>query len=67
MFNTKKPVGNGINAPIKGGSEASKTMNVSLSSNGGLETTASSENLSAKFKYPKVSQEIPQAGKNQYE
>lgn len=52
MFNTKKPVGNGVNAPVKGSSEASKTMNVTLSSSNGLETTASQVNLSARFKNP---------------
>lgn len=64
---TKSPVGNGINKPVVGGSEASKTMNVSLSSNNGIETTASSANLSAKFKNPSVKQSVPAEGQGQYE
>ncbi len=67
MFNTKKPVGNGINAPVKGTSESSKTMNVSLNYDGGINGDASSENLSAKFKNPSVKQDVPAAGQNQYE
>jgi hypothetical protein len=31
-----------------------------------LNQTASGENLSAKFKYPRVSESVPEAGKNQY-
>ena len=67
MFNTKKPVGNGINAPVKGTSEGSKTITASLSYNGDINGTASGTNLSAKFKNPAVKQDVPQAGKNQYE
>jgi hypothetical protein len=57
MYNTKKPVGNGVNAPVAGSYEASKSMNVSLGSSNGLETTASSTNLSAKFKNPSKKQD----------
>ncbi len=32
-----------------------------------LNQTASSENQSAKYKYPRVKQEVPEAGKGQYE
>jgi len=32
-----------------------------------LNQTASSENLSAKYKYPRVSQEIPAEGQGQYQ
>ena len=32
-----------------------------------LNITASNENLSAKFKYPRVSEDVPAAGRNQYE
>ncbi len=32
-----------------------------------VETTASNENLSAKYKYPNVHQDVPALGNNQYE
>jgi hypothetical protein len=67
MFNTKKPVGNGVNAPVKGSSEASKSMNVSLKSEANINITASGTNLSAKFKTPQAKQDVPAEGKNQYE
>jgi len=35
--------------------------------NDGINGTASQENLSAKYKYPRVSEDVPVAGKNQYE
>ncbi len=35
--------------------------------NDGINGTASTENLSAKYKYPRVSEDIPAAGRNQYQ
>jgi len=35
--------------------------------NDGINATYSNENLSAKYKYPRVSEDIPAAGRNQYE
>lgn len=35
--------------------------------NNGINGTASTENLSAKYKYPMVSEDVPEAGKNQYQ
>ena len=67
MFNTKSPVGNGVSQPVKGGSEASKIMDVSLNYDGGINQTASRENRSAKFKNPQVKQDVPSEGRNQYE
>lgn len=66
MYNTKKPVGNGINAPMKGTSEKSKTMNVSLTNPSNINISASTQNLSAKFKNPNVKQTIPAEAKGQY-
>jgi|CXWK01.1.fsa_nt_gi hypothetical protein len=66
MYNTKKPVGNGINAPVKGTSEASKSMNVSLKSASNINISASTQNLSAKFKNPNKKQDVPAEAKNQY-
>lgn len=34
---------------------------------GEVETTASTENLSAKYKYPNVHQDVPTKGQNQFE
>lgn len=33
----------------------------------GLNQSASAENLSAKYKYPRVSEDVPAAGQNQYQ
>ncbi len=35
--------------------------------NNGINGTNSEENLSAKFKYPSVSEDVPEAGRNQYQ
>ena len=37
------------------------------SGNNGINATASTENLSAKYKYPRVSEDVPEAGRNQYQ
>lgn len=68
MYNTKKPVGNGVNAPVKGTSEASKTIGVSLTNADNINVTASTENRSAKFKNPQKKQDrVPAEAQNQYE
>lgn len=68
-LDTKKPVGNGVNAPVYNNSVANiiatKTADMNNTSTN-INQTASSENLSAKFKNPRVKQEIPEAGRNQY-
>jgi hypothetical protein len=64
---TKAPVGNGVSKPVAGTSEASRFMNASLNYDGGINNGASSENLSAKFKYPRATQDVPAEGRNQYE
>ncbi len=67
MYDTKKPVGNGIEAPVAASYDKSKMMDAPLNNDTGLNGTASGANLSAKFKYPRVSEDVPNAGKNQYE
>lgn len=44
------------------------SSNVSVSGpTGEVETTYNHENLSAKYKYPRVSQDVPAKGQNQFE
>lgn len=63
----KYPVGNGVAKPeYKDGTEIISTKSADMSGSMDLNQTASSENLSAKFKNPRVSQDIPEAGRNQY-
>jgi len=69
-LNTKKPVGNGVSVPQY---KKGVTMIVPSSANGkkisyydGTGDTATGPNLSAKYKYPNVRQEVPEAGQNQY-
>jgi hypothetical protein len=64
---TKSPVGNGINKPVVGSSPSGMTKTVSLNYDGGINGTSSSENLSAKFKSPRATFEVPSEAKNQYE
>ena len=62
----KQPVGNGVSAPemaISKGSPAPKTVPTTSP----MPQGASTENLSAKFKVPRVSQDTPEAGRHQYE
>lgn len=62
----KYPVGNGIKKPEMAGSMSSPSpMSVSYSSPMG--DMSSGPNLSKKFKYPSVSQDVPMEGKGQYE
>jgi hypothetical protein len=67
-LDTKKPVGNGITAPAYFNGVANIIATKSASTNQGTDIngTASSENLSAKFKNPNVSQDVPEAGRGQY-
>lgn len=69
-LDTKKPVGNGINAPeyFNGVAEiiTTKTADMTNSSsniNNGYDQT----NRSAKFKNPNVKQDVPSAGQGQYQ
>lgn len=65
-LDTKKPVGNGIKAPVMAGgmsSPAPKTVAYS----GPMGDMSSGPNLSKKFKNPSVKQSVPSAGQNQYE
>ncbi len=65
---TKSPVGNGINVPVEDNTKASmQSPAVPTSKDLGINPGASSENLSAKYKNPNVTENIPDAGKNQYE
>lgn len=69
-LDTKKPVGgHGVEAPVykNGVADIAKVMTASTTNPGtDLNQTASSENLSAKFKNPQVKQDVPGAGRNQY-
>lgn len=68
-LNTKKPVGNGVNAPVykNGVEQIASTMSADTKNSGtDLNGSASSENLSKKFKNPQVKQDVPEAGRNQY-
>lgn len=63
---TKEPVGNGVNKPVYGSNDVFipiPSMSIKMSTPA---PASSEENLSAKFKSPNVSQEIPEAAKNQY-
>lgn len=70
-LDTKKPVGNGIDAPVyqqgvaKNGVVAT-TADVTDSSTN-INQTSSDENLSAKFKNPQATAEYPAAGNSQYQ
>ena len=66
MKDCKYPVGNGIKAPEFATSKNGKTMDVSLDHNGEINISASTENRSAKFKAPNVSQDVPSEGRSQY-
>jgi hypothetical protein len=65
----KYPVGNGVSKPEykSGGTDIIKTKTADMKNSGtDINITASTVNLSAKFKYPRVKQDIPEAGRNQY-
>lgn len=64
----KYPVGNGVSSPeYAGATEIISTKSADMKNSGtDLNQSASSENLSAKFKHPRVSQDIPSAGQGQY-
>lgn len=66
-LDTKKPVGNGVNSPQYAGSTTIISTKTADMSGRDVSTTASSENRSAKFKNPRVSQDIPNEARNQYE
>jgi hypothetical protein len=52
----------------KDGSTFIPNQSVDMTNSGtDLNQTASGENLSAKFKHPRVSQDIPSAGRGQYQ
>jgi hypothetical protein len=55
-----------VGCPAMASSPSSpKPMNVKISD--GMGDTSTGPNLSAKFKNPRVKQDVPDAGKNQYE
>lgn len=68
-LNTKRPVGNGVAVPqFSDGTEIISTKSADVTnSDSDLNQTSSSENLSAKYKYPRVSEDVPEAGRGQYE
>jgi len=64
----KQPVGNGVSAPLYGDADALIARNQpSMSGGDSAPKSASAENRSAKFKNPRVRQDVPAAGRNQYE
>jgi len=66
----KYPVGNGITKPVyqNGPSNLITTKSASMKNEGtDITGTASEANLSAQFKNPRVKQEIPSEGRNQYQ
>lgn len=65
-LDTKKPVGNGVTAPTYTGTGLPSIQKTASMAGGSVTTTASTANLSAKYKYPRVDQSVPEAGKNQY-
>lgn len=68
-LDAKKPVGNGVNAPVYANGVANiiATKSASITnSDTNINQSASSENRSAKFKNPSVKQSVPEAGNNQY-
>ena len=66
-MDTKKPVGNGINVPKFGNPNPTISSRADMKNSGtDLNGTASEENLSAKFKHPRVSQDVPAEGRGQY-
>lgn len=65
MLNTKFPVGNGVNAPIEDHTKARMESPSLPDSPDNINGTTSGENLSAKWKNGQ--QDVPAAGKNQYE
>lgn len=66
-LDTKNTSG-GIGQPSIGGDYVPVPMkSASVTGPTGLvETTASQENLSAKYKYPRISQDIPEKGRGQF-
>lgn len=64
----KYPVGNGVSTPeFASASNTIPTKSVPVSGGDSIPTGASNENLSAKFKNPRVKQDVPEAGRNQFE
>lgn len=64
----KYPVGNGVAAPeYAGATTIIPNQSADMSGGTGLNGTASEENLSARFKNPRVHQDIPDAARNQYQ
>ena len=69
-LDTKKPVGNGINAPeyFNGVADIAKTMSASTTNpDSNINQVASTENRSAKFKNPNVKQSANPAAEGQYQ
>ena len=63
-----KPYMDGDNMGMEGNLRPSLNSNVDITnSDTTLMTTASTENLSAKYKYPNVSQDVPEKGRRQFE
>lgn len=66
-IDVKKPVGNGITTPQYGNPNPPVVRSADMKNKDtDLNQTASSENLSAKFKHPRVSQDVPPEGQGQY-
>jgi len=67
-LNTKKPVGNGVSVPQykTGVTTIIPATNKSISYYDGTGPVDTGPNLSKKFKYPNVSQDVPEAARGQY-
>jgi hypothetical protein len=68
-LDTKKPVGNGINAPVyeNGVANIISTKSADMTnSSTNINQTASSENLSAKFKNPSAKADVAPEAQGQY-
>jgi hypothetical protein len=68
-LDTKKPVGNGVQAPSfhSGSTGIIPNRSADMSGGHGINMSYDQTNLSAKFKNPRVKQDIPSAARNQYE
>lgn len=68
-LDTKKPVGgHGIEAPVYGQrADIAKVMTASTNQGTDINMTYDHTNLSAKFKNPRVKQDVPEVASNQYE
>ena len=65
-LDTKKPVGNGVHAPQGHTGTTNIIPSATYQKYNAPEPTYNQANLSAKFKNPRVKQDVPEAARNQY-